>query len=172
MFRAHLTLDIQGYRCDTKMLFNVLTKAALENGSLQLACDDLDGVADGNTLREHLNDALDVADLQLYGKTLEMQAYTCRDRAKKGITHFFRITSASVLWRGIRLTLALNPTCCQNTARRLLSKQVIKDLGKGFQRAGRCSRGYPLRHLSPPPCFYTTSLPMSTNYCYRRSDTR
>ena len=36
-----------------------------------------------------------------------MRTYTCRDRAKKGTTRFFRIASASVMWRGIRLTLAL-----------------------------------------------------------------
>ena len=139
-FTKHLPLDIQGYRCDTQMLFSVLTKAALDNGSLETACDDLVDVADSNTLREQLNDALDVADLQrqevemnaalvadlpaelsrdgvevaidfhdepFYGKTPEMRTYTCRDRAKKGTTRFFRIASASVMWRGIRLTLAL-----------------------------------------------------------------
>jgi len=113
-FTTHLTLDIQGYRCDTEMLLSVLTKAALENSSLQSTCDDLEGVADSNTRREQLNEAL-VADLPadlprdgveiaidfhddpFYGKTLEMQTYTCRDRAKKGTTHFFRIASASVL---------------------------------------------------------------------------
>jgi hypothetical protein len=40
-FTKHLTLDIQGYRCDRQMLFSVLTKAALDNGSLEAACDDL-----------------------------------------------------------------------------------------------------------------------------------
>jgi len=54
-FMEHLSLDIQGYRCDTEMLFCVLTKAALDNGSLESACDDLADVADGNTLREQLN---------------------------------------------------------------------------------------------------------------------
>ena len=61
-FTAQLTLDMQGYRCDRELLFSVLTKAALENGSLQAAGDDLEGVADGNALREQLNDVLDVAD--------------------------------------------------------------------------------------------------------------
>ncbi len=139
-FTEHLNLNIAGYRCDTEMLFSVLTKAALDNGSLEAACDDLADVADGNTLREQLNDALDVVDLQrqevemnaalvadlptdlphegvevaidchdepFYGKTPEMRTYTRRDRARKGTTRFFRIASASVMWRGVRLTLAL-----------------------------------------------------------------
>jgi putative transposase len=134
-FTEHLTLDIQGYRCDTQMLLSVLTKAALDNGSLEATCDDLVDVADSNTLREQLNETLDVADLQrqevemnaalvadlpaelpragveiaidfhdepFYGKTPEMRTYTCRDRAKQGTTRFFRIASASVMWRGIR----------------------------------------------------------------------
>jgi hypothetical protein len=76
-FRKHLTLDIQGYRCDTQMLFSVLTKAALDNGSLEAACDDLVDVADSNTLREQLNDALDVADLQR--QEVEMNAALVAD---------------------------------------------------------------------------------------------
>ena len=136
----HLTLDIQGYRCDTAMLWNVLLKAALDNGSIQSASDDLEAVADGNTLREQLNSVLDVADLQrqeaemnaalvadlppelprggvaiaidfhdepFYGQTSELRTYTCRDRTQRGTTRFFRVASAAVLWRGIRLTLAL-----------------------------------------------------------------
>jgi hypothetical protein len=163
---AHLTFDIQGYRCDTEMLFSVLTKAALENGSLQSACDDLDGVADGNTLREQLNDALDVVDLQhqeiemnaalvadlpvdlprggleiaidfhddpFYGKTGEMQSYTCRDRAKKGTTRFFRIASASVMWRDIRLTLALTYVLPEYSTLAVLKRLLQRLQRLGFQ---------------------------------------
>ena len=136
----HLGLDIDGYRCDTDMVFNVLVKAASANSSIEAACDDLVQVADSNTLREQLNTALDVADLwrhevelnaaladgipdnltrqgvevavdyhdePFYGKTPELRTYVCRDQAKKGTTRFFRVASAYVMWRGIRLTLAL-----------------------------------------------------------------
>jgi putative transposase len=51
--------------------------------------------------------AIDFHDEPFYGKTPELRTYVCRDRAKKGTTRFFRIASASVMWRGIRLTLAL-----------------------------------------------------------------
>jgi len=163
-FMEHLSLDIQGYRCDTEMLFSVLTKAALDNGSLESACDDLADVADGNTLREQLNAALDVADLQrqeaemnaalvadlpaelprdgvevaidfhdepFYGKTPEMRTYTCRDRAKKGTTRFFRIASASVMWRGIRLTLALTYVLPEYS-----TLDVVQCLFRRLQRRG------------------------------------
>ena len=53
------------------------------------------------------DNTIDCHDEPFYGKTPEMRTYTCRDQAKKGTTRFFRIASASVMWRGIRLTLAL-----------------------------------------------------------------
>lgn len=136
----HLKLNIDGYRCDTDMVFNALLKAAADNSSIEAACADLLEVADSNTLREQLNAALDVADLwrhevelnnaladgipdnvgrngvelaidfhdePFYGQTPELRTYVSRDQAKKGTTRFFRIASAYVMWRGIRLTLAL-----------------------------------------------------------------
>ena len=51
--------------------------------------------------------AIDFHNEPFYGKTAETRTYTCRDRSQKGSTRFFRIASASVMWRGIRLTLAL-----------------------------------------------------------------
>ncbi|MEL6148213.1 MAG: transposase [Chloroflexota bacterium] len=138
--QSHLSLDINGYRCSSEMALSALVKAALDNSSLNAVCDDLDGLADANTIREHLNSALDVSELAqqecemnaalaaglphelaragmevaidfhdepFYGKTDEARTYSCRDRAKKGTTRFIRIASASVIWRGLRLTLAL-----------------------------------------------------------------
>jgi putative transposase len=162
----HLTLDIQGYRCDTAMLWDVLLKAALDNGSIQSACDDLAAVADGNTLREQLNAALDVADLQrqeaemnaalvadlppelprsgveiaidfhdepFYGQTPEMRTYTCRGAAKQGTTRFLRVASAAVLWRGIRLTLALTYVLPEYSTLAVLQRLLVR-LGRlGFQ---------------------------------------
>lgn len=138
--QAHLNLDIDGYRCHTRMTLTALVKAALDNSSLNAVCDDLEGLASANRLREHLNAVLNVDDLPqqetemnatlaaglpeelprrgvevaidfhddpLYGKTPEARRYMCRSRAKDGTTHFLRIASASVIWRGLRLTLAL-----------------------------------------------------------------
>lgn len=57
--------------------------------------------------RGGLEVAIDTHDEPFYGKTPELRAYTCKSRAKDGTTHFFRIASAYVIWREVRLTLAL-----------------------------------------------------------------
>lgn len=51
--------------------------------------------------------AIDTHDEPFYGKTPALRAYTCKTHAKAGTTHFFRIASAYVIWREVRLTLAL-----------------------------------------------------------------
>ena len=61
--QTHLSLDVDGYRCSSEMALSVLVKAALDNSSLSASCDDLEGVADANTIREHLNSTLDVSEL-------------------------------------------------------------------------------------------------------------
>ena len=40
--QTHLTLDINGYRCNAKMALTALVKAALDNSSLNAVCDDLE----------------------------------------------------------------------------------------------------------------------------------
>lgn len=57
--------------------------------------------------RGGLEVAIDLHDEPFYGKTPEMRAYTCKTRAKDGTTHVFRIATAYVIWREVRLTLAL-----------------------------------------------------------------
>lgn len=57
--------------------------------------------------RGGLEVALDTHDEPFYGKTAELLTYTCSGQAKAGTTHFFRIASAYVIWREVRLTLAL-----------------------------------------------------------------
>jgi hypothetical protein len=51
--------------------------------------------------------AIDRHDEPFYGKTPELLTYTRKAQAKDGTTHFFRLASASVIWREVRLTLAL-----------------------------------------------------------------
>lgn len=51
--------------------------------------------------------AIDTHDEPFYGKTPELLTYTRKGQAKAGTTHFFRIASAYVIWREVRLTLAL-----------------------------------------------------------------
>jgi len=57
--------------------------------------------------RGGLEVAIDTHDEPFYGKTSELLTYTCSGQAKAGTTHFFRIASAYVIWREVRLTLAL-----------------------------------------------------------------
>src|SRR5664279_324624 len=57
--------------------------------------------------RGGLEVAIDTHDEPFYGKTPELLTYTCSGRAKDGTTHFFRIASAYVIWREVRLTLAV-----------------------------------------------------------------
>jgi len=136
----HLSVRIAGYVCHTVMMWDVLLKASVEQVSIEAACADLEEVADSNTMREHLNAALPIANLRqqetemnnalaasipvdmrrdkveaaidfhdepFYGKTPEVKAMTCRGKSKKGTTHFVRIASAYIIWRQIRLTLAV-----------------------------------------------------------------
>lgn len=138
--KEHLSLNVAGYVCHSTMIWDILLKASAEQVSIEAACADLEQVADSNTVREHLNDALRVADLRLqeaemnralaasipvsmrragvelaidyhdepfYGKSPGVKGVTCRGQAKKGTTHFIRIASAYVIWRQVRLTLAV-----------------------------------------------------------------
>jgi len=57
--------------------------------------------------RGGLEVAIDFHDEPFYGKSLELRSYAVRDQAKKGTTRFYRIASAYVIWRQVRLTLAV-----------------------------------------------------------------
>src|SRR5579859_1183369 len=133
-------IETEGYKITTDMVLNVLMKAAIEQGSIDAVCADLEDVVDGNTLREAINRSLKVDDLRVheaefnaalaecipaqmprtglemaidfhnepfYGKTEALRDYTCRGEANDGTTYFWRIASLYVIWRSVRLTLAL-----------------------------------------------------------------
>ncbi|HNT78564.1 MAG TPA: hypothetical protein PKH77_26440 [Anaerolineae bacterium] len=51
--------------------------------------------------------AFDFHDEPFYGHSPELLAYTCRGPAQHGTTHFFRIATAYVIWRGVRVTVAM-----------------------------------------------------------------
>lgn len=174
--QSHLSLKTEGYRCSTEQVLNVLLKAAAEGSSLEAVCNDQAGGMDSNTLREHLNAALDVAQLRqqeaemnhalawaippvmprggleiaidthdepFYGKTPELLTYTRKGKAKAGTTRFFRIATAYVIWREVRLTLALTyvlpeddlPSVAQRLLQRLSAlgfHATVLYLDKGF----------------------------------------
>jgi len=57
--------------------------------------------------RGGLEIAIDFHDEPFYGKSSELRSYAVRDQAKKGTTRFYRIASTYVIWRQVRLTLAV-----------------------------------------------------------------
>jgi putative transposase len=119
---------------------DVLLKASAESSSIEAVSADLAGVADSNTMRAYLNEALDGGNLReqetemnqalaesipnamqrtkvevaidfhdepFYGKQEALRKVTCNGQAKKGTTHFVRIATAYVIWKQVRLTLAV-----------------------------------------------------------------
>jgi hypothetical protein len=136
----HISLNAHGYRCTTEMVLDVILKASAEGSSIEAACEDLEEVVDSNTIRDYLNERLDITELReqeaemnaalaasipasmqrngiegaidfhdepFYGKQSDLLAVTCKGMAKKGTTQFVRIASAYVIWRQVRLTLAV-----------------------------------------------------------------
>ena len=57
--------------------------------------------------RGGLEIAIDTHDEPFYGKSAALLPYVCRGPAKDGTTRFFRIATAYVIWRDVRLTLSL-----------------------------------------------------------------
>lgn len=138
--KEHIQMEVHGYCCTSEMIFDVLFKASAENSSVEATCADLATVADSNTIRAYLNQAIrmgtfreheqqinaalgscippamphlgietaiDFHDEPFYGKVVETRGVTVRGSAKKGTTHFVRIATAYVIWRQVRLTLAV-----------------------------------------------------------------
>ena len=58
--------------------------------------------------RKDIEIAVDFHDEPFYGKLETTRAVTCSGQAKKGTTHFVRIATAYVIWRQVRLTLAVH----------------------------------------------------------------
>ncbi len=93
--------------------------------------------------RRGLEMVVDFHDEPFYGKTETLQAYTCRGEAHDGTTYFWRIASLYVIWRGVRITLALTYVLSKESTlsiiQRLLKRRSALDvcakvlyLDKGF----------------------------------------
>ncbi len=164
--QEHLNIKADGYICKTEMILNVLIKASAENSSLEAVCADLEEIADSNTIREYLNEALPIQELReqenqvnkalagctpcdlvrtdieiaidfhdepFYGKQVETRQVTCAGQAKKGTTHFVRIATAYIIWRQVRLTLAVRYVLPEDETLEIL-KFLLKRLKTlGFQ---------------------------------------
>ncbi|HEU0296648.1 MAG TPA: hypothetical protein VFR47_28185 [Anaerolineales bacterium] len=151
--KKHFAIQAEGYCCTTDMILDVLIKASAEGSSLEAVCADLEQVADSNTMREYINQALPVKKLReqeeqvnqaladcipstmlrkgieiaidfhdepFYGKQESTRAVTCNGQAKKGTTHFVRLATAYVIWRQVRLTLAVHYVLPDETALQVL----------------------------------------------------
>lgn len=93
--------------------------------------------------RSGLHIAIDWHDEPFYGKTPELRTYTCRSQAKQGTTRFVRIATAYLIWRDVRLTLAMTYVLPEHSTlavvQRLLQRltilgfsQMTLFLDKGF----------------------------------------
>lgn len=67
-------------------------------------------------VRKGVEIAFDFHDEPFYGKQEQTRAVTCNGQAKKGTTHFVRIATAYVIWRQVRLTLAVRYVLPDETA--------------------------------------------------------
>ena len=164
VLKKHLAIEANGYCCNTDMIYALLLKASAECSSLEAVCADLQDVADSNTARAYINQALPIEDLAeqeaaanealaaciparmgrtkvelaidfhdepFYGKQDATRAVTCNGRAKQGTTHFVRIATAYVIWRQVRLSLAVHYVLPDETALEVLTSLLkrLKALG-------------------------------------------
>jgi hypothetical protein len=164
--REHLKIVIEGYKCDTSRVVNVLVKAAIEGQTIESICTDLGLDVSSNTVREQLNAMLDVCDLRrhecemnaglatcipeqlprrgcemaldfhdepFYGKTSELRAYACRSEAKEGTTYFYRVATLYVIWRAVRVSLAMSYVLPEDSNLSVVQRLVQRMLHLGFR---------------------------------------
>jgi hypothetical protein len=62
----------------------------------------------------------------MMSKSPQLQAYTCKTRAKAGTTRFFRIASAYVIWRELRRTLALTYVLPQDRLPEVVERLLLR----------------------------------------------
>ena len=136
----HLPLAVAGYDCTTKMVLDVLIKAAVTRKTVEAVCNDLQNVSDSNTIRGYLNDQIQADDLSLlerqvnkalvegipacvwskrreiafdchdepfYGHSPLLLQFACRGEAHAGTTRFYRVATAYVIVKDLRVTLAV-----------------------------------------------------------------
>jgi len=78
--------------------------------------------------------AIDFHDEPFYGKQANLREVTCSGQAKKGTTHFIRIASAYVIWRQVRLTLALHYVLPEESALDILKLLLHRLQELGFHQ--------------------------------------
>ncbi len=75
--------------------------------------------------------ALDLHDQAFYGKDKELLSFACRSQAKAGTTYFFRIASAYVMQKGVRMTLGVVFVRPQMSLKELVSRLTERVRAQG-----------------------------------------
>jgi putative transposase len=81
--------------------------------------------------REGREMALDLHDEPFYGQTPELRTYACRGEASEGTTYFYRVASLYVMWRQVRVTLAVTDVLPEDS-----TLVVVQRLGQRMQQLG------------------------------------
>lgn len=81
--------------------------------------------------RDRLEIAIDFHDEPFYGKQPDLLAVTCKGQAKAGTTRFVRLASCYVIWRQVRLTLAVRYVLPDD-----LKLEIVQFLLKRLQTLG------------------------------------
>jgi len=76
--------------------------------------------------------ALDYHDEPFYGQTPELRSYACRSGAKEGTTHFYRLASLYVMWRHVRVTLAVTYVLPEDDTVRVVERLLERMQQLGF----------------------------------------
>jgi len=87
-----LSLDIQGRELDDETLWDILLYASVNGITIERACSELDAVPPGNTVRDHVRDALDASCFGVYqleeqltaALQCQLPASVLRRRKRKG----------------------------------------------------------------------------------------
>jgi putative transposase len=85
--------------------------------------------------RSGLEIAIDWHDEPFYGQTPELRTYVCRGPAKQGTTRFFRIATAYLMWREVRLTLAITYVLPEHSILEVVQRLLQRLKILGFRRA-------------------------------------
>lgn len=148
ILQEKLAIEGDGYKCSREQVSAVLVKAAVEGQTIESICADLNLKVASNTIRAHLNEALEACELRqqevamnnglmagvpselpkrgcamaidyhdepFYGHLPELRSYACHGQAKEGTTHFYRLATLYVMWRQVRVTLALTYVLPEDT---------------------------------------------------------
>lgn len=75
--KTHFEIEAHGYCCTTDMIYDVLLKASAECSSLEASCADLAQVADSNTVRAYVNQALPIQSLRSQEEQVNQALASC-----------------------------------------------------------------------------------------------